>query len=160
MGSLVASIDPGKHSAGVAVFYNEQLQLAKYVERKGEHLAKHVRTAIGHGRAVAGKQFGPLELVIEIPQIYQRAYQKGDQNDLIWVAFEAGRMLQAIEPTRYVTVLPREWKGQTPKDVMCRRIESKLGPLELERVKLPKAKSLHHNVWDAVGIGLKYLGRL
>jgi len=44
----------------------------------------------------------------------------------------------------------REWKGQLPKEVVNKRIEQRLGK--------PFCKQLKADMWDAVGIGLHYLG--
>lgn len=62
------------------------------------------------------------------------------------------------------TVFPDEWKGGTSKAVtkvyvVEQRAKSILFDDELKRVELPRAKTKHHNVWDAVGIGLFALGR-
>jgi hypothetical protein len=45
---------------------------------------------------------------------------------------------------------------------MVERIKARVGerPEERERVQLPRAKDKHHNVWDAVGVGLHAVGRL
>ena len=51
-------------------------------------------------------------------------------------------------------VTPAQWKGQTPKKVTEQRARKALTWDELVAVELPSARSLHHNVWDAVGIGL------
>jgi len=54
-------------------------------------------------------------------------------------------------------VLPYEWKKQVPKSISSRRSEDALSEDERERVALPSAKGLAHNVWDAVGIGLYWV---
>jgi hypothetical protein len=65
----------------------------------------------------------------------------------------------------YSRYFPMEWQGNLKrpkthkqKDPVVERIRRELSPEELQRVILP-APSLAHNVWDAVGIGLKALGR-
>jgi hypothetical protein len=58
-------------------------------------------------------------------------------------------------------LLPKEWKGQVPKDIMLDRIVNKLNDTEksvLESKKLIKSKK--HNVIDAIGLGLYILDRL
>jgi hypothetical protein len=52
-------------------------------------------------------------------------------------------------------VLPNKWKGNLPKKICKDRCKAVLTPEELARVKTED-----HNVWDAIGIGLWYLGRL
>lgn len=98
-------------------------------------------------------------LVIEIPQVYYGSKQKGDANDLVKLAFEAGKV--SAEFAGVKTVRPREWKGTVKKEIMLRRIVSRLNDNELYLLKdlgLPSHKE--HNVVDAVGIGLWRLGRL
>lgn len=67
------------------------------------------------------------------------------------------------------TVFPDEWKGGTSKKaasaggtkvyVVEQRAKKILSPAERLVVELPSAASKHHNVWDAVGIGLFALRR-
>lgn len=98
-------------------------------------------------------------LVIELPQVYYGAKQKGDANDLVSLAFAAGKIASRF--VCYTTVKPRDWKGTVKKEVMLKRILSKLTDGELTILKgLGLPKSLEHNVVDAVGIGLHSLGRL
>ena len=104
-------------------------------------------------------------LVIEVPQIYSLRQSKGGlkgQNDLIDLAVSAGEVIgvHRTQSTEIVIYRPREWKGQVPKEVMTRRIKGKVDEEERARLDLPRAESKHHNVWDGVGIGLKYWGRL
>lgn len=95
------------------------------------------------------------ELAIEIPQIYTQSKLKGDPNDLLKLTLVIGAVCGMLSPSVKISLYkPREWKGQTPKDVMIRRIQNKITEYERERVELPSAKSYQHNVWDAVGIGL------
>lgn len=100
--------------------------------------------------------------VIELPQQYAVTKgTKGDPNDLIDLAALCGTIAGALQTagSRVAYVRPREWKGQTPKDCTEERARARLQPSEMARVLLPKAESLQHNVWDAVGIGLWATGR-
>lgn len=131
------SIDPGIHT-GIACWYNGRL-------------------------LYAGTLFPPTafykECVIEIPKIYPKAQQKGDQQDLITLAFQAGKLAQATGAPTVHPVLPQTWKGQLPKDVCWLRCQALLTSEELSLI--PKlAPSILHNVQDAIGIGLWKLGRL
>ena len=58
-----------------------------------------------------------------------------------------------------VAYQPHDWKGNLEKAECARRVKQRLSPDELAAVTLPKRKALAHNVWDAVGIGLRYLNR-
>lgn len=94
--------------------------------------------------------------VIELPQSYRVEHQKGDQNDLIRLAWQAGRIQEkhgAEDATELV--LPREWKGQRSKNVTRNRAERVLDPFELSLIKKDD-----HNLWDAVAILLRVLGRV
>jgi hypothetical protein len=62
------------------------------------------------------------------------------------------------------SMYPDEWKGGTSKTktevyIVERRCKELLSLAEYKRIELPRAKSKHHNVWDAVGLGLVALGR-
>ncbi|WP_338865154.1 hypothetical protein [Myxococcus stipitatus] len=103
----------------------------------------------------------PHQLIIELPRVYAAACQKGDQNDLIQLSGVVG-MLGGYLPnvaTRR-SVYPRDWKGTLDAGAFIERIKQRLSPVEHLRVELLGAASLHHNVWDAIGIGLHALGRL
>ena len=148
--SLLA-IDPAKKSIAWAFFHEQSLEncgflpfdsfdeLHRKIQALEEFLAFHLS-----------------DIVIEIPQIYNQRYWKGDPNDLIDVAFSAGAALGYINPYGEVLLVrPKEWKGSRPKDVDNRHTLKLLTEEEMaiyERMDL--AKSLRHNVIDAIGIGL------
>lgn len=97
-------------------------------------------------------------LVIEIPQVYRASQSKGDPNDLIKVAVQAGQWIERFSCTGAAVrrVLPNEWKGQVPKTVHNKRVLACLTEDEKTRI-LP---SLDHNMVDAIGLGLFHLKRL
>jgi len=102
------------------------------------------------------------KVIIEIPQIYPLRQSKGGlrgQNILVDLAYSAG-MVAGHLCSEYKVYRPREWKGQVPKDVMVERIKKRVTDKEKATMNLPKNKSKQHNVWDGVGVGLKYFGRL
>lgn len=99
-------------------------------------------------------------VVSEYPQSYIASQQKGDQNDLVELAGVVGATCAELGGT-VTGVLPREWKGQTPKDIHNARVLKRLTPEELKIVQTCSvSESLLHNTIDAVGIGLFHLGRL
>lgn len=117
-------------------------------------------------RSIKWGRFAPIETpwhgysndcdiatVIEKPQVYNVARSKGDPNDLIDLAIKVG-MLCAWYPNHEL-VLPREWKGQLPKDVCWNRALEVLTPSELSVIK-----GSDHNMRDAIALGLWKLGRL
>lgn len=93
-------------------------------------------------------------LTVEIPQVYPGT-PAGQANDLITLAFTAGRQVAAVQAARVFGVLPRTWKGQVEKSVTQARVAKRLRPDELSLLTGRK-----HDAWDAVGIGLWALDRL
>lgn len=146
---LVLSADPGAHRHGLAVWNNGVLVSAFYTKKDSplEELQK---------KGFSGKIH---KVVIEFMQIYRVTGTK-QANDLLSVSFSSGCLVGLLGIDEIVLYKPREWKGQTPKNIMTKRIQKILAPEELNIVELPSAKSLQHNVWDGIGIGLKYWGRL
>lgn len=103
-----------------------------------------------------GLSKNPKILAIEMPQIYQQKFLKGDPNDLIPLAIMNGLLWATLSPSQALFPRPAVWKGQVPKVVMEQRIVSNLSL----RSKKAFAEGLHvvpkhlrHNVYDAVGIG-------
>jgi len=144
--SRLLAIDPGSKSAGYALFVGTRLSVAGYMQ--GADAAE-----VAH----ALQELPPVdEIVIEVPQIYVGAKQKGRQADLIAVAFAAGCYRGAFLSAALTQYLPARWKGQLPKDVVEARVKENLGA-DIEKVILPKNKALRHNVFDAVGIGLFHI---
>jgi len=175
----LVTIDPGTKGCGVAVFEHGLLVWAEYVTPeivaddefgKALHMAHAVYSRLADN--FYGKAFD--ELVLERPKVHTTATSKGDPDDLIRLALTVGAIGAWVYATHRRTILPREWKGQVPKnnnpelDIMISRIKKRLNfPLEDRVVVRPKRVTsgpgvpyrLQHNVWDAVGIGLWALGR-
>lgn len=157
--SHVISIDPGVNDVGVACWKDAGLASAALVRKgKADWLSLAHRTA-----AWVQVVYKSVDVVvIEKPQVYRQHLLKGDPNDLISLAIVVGAIANAFKlawpDVQVVIIHPREWKGQLPKKVSTERSRGILSDDELDCVQLP-AKSLQHNVWDAVGIGLHYVGR-
>lgn len=151
-GSMI-SADPGKLSLAWAYFEDDVLQQCGLIrEKKRQKL--HEAFAYEFG-------FVDVELaIVEVPQVYQQRFLKGDPNDLIEVALTAGAFLSAANALEIDTVRPRGWKGTRPKEV-CNALTLKTLS-ETEKKVLGSCgvpRSLAHNIMDAVGIGLWTLGR-
>ncbi len=163
--SLIA-IDPGINGAGIAAFEGQDLTWATYVANNignkvnvlararalSERLVQAVPSRLAHT--------GPCVIVCEFPQIYTWGKGKGDPNDLLPLAAVLGGFVALQHAAEIVVVSPHAWKGNIDGDVMVERIQERVTPYEKARVLLPSAKSLQHNVWDAIGIGLHHLHRL
>lgn len=159
---MLYSIDPGLRGCGVAAWEHDEpwasyeLMWACYLPAESPYEG-YWRGAVN---AVANKiYFDATELAIELPQVYDRARSKGDPNDLIQLAAVVGGIVDRLG-RKTAIYLPREWKKQVPKKIMCERIESRLSEVERAEVELPASAKLKLDVWDAVGIGLHHLGRL
>lgn len=160
---ILAAIDPGLRACGLAVFKDAVLIEAQLVPGSVDALDHHAWRAMGlsMARALTYHAATPGEerrLVIEFPQIYEaRAHSKGPAEDLLQVA----SVVAAITTNTTWTCRlfrPAQWKGQKPKPPMEALTRTRITPFELSKIQLP-AKSLAHNVWDAVAMGLWYLDR-
>lgn len=132
------TVDPGVHGSGLALWAKGELQNVWYD---------------------VPRALFTWPLLVEVPIIYPGSKSKGNPNDLIALAFEAGR-IAGLAPT-YEKISPRQWKGTIKKEVMLRRILSKLTDRELHMLKklqLPPSKE--KECIDALGIGLWKFGRL
>lgn len=159
---MLCSIDPGLRHCGVALWDVSACKLKKAALVCGAadntDAAAWVKMADNVAAFVSTHGGQSENLAIEMPQIYVGPRAKGDNNDLIQLAAVVGGITHALGlPTRVYR--PAQWKGQVPKDIMCKRVQGRLSPEELAAIDFP-IKSLQHNVWDGIGIGLKYLGRL
>jgi hypothetical protein len=97
-----------------------------------------------------------LEVIVEIPQVYDGP-QEEDRNDLIDLAGVVGAIVANKRVDSVIwSPLPREWKGQLPKEITQKRVDQKLSDEEKKRIIWP-AKSLRHNTYDAIHLGLTYL---
>jgi len=151
------AIDPGVRGCGVAVFHDGEFVHAQYTGCFGGQVHPLLEPGARLLSEVSGIfDLGVSELVIEKPKVYDTRHQKGDQRDLVNLAIVVGGIMEAASPFvgSILLVEPWQWKGQTPKEISNERTKAALTKAELEGVSLPKAKSLHHNVWDAIGIGL------
>nr|BDT33744.1 hypothetical protein MFMH1_34130 [Myxococcus sp. MH1] len=172
---LLVALDPGLRECGVALFDMDSGELLAAgmptnAERKARGLPAWARMADGVSAFVssflepyrAAGEVISITLASECPQVYTAGKSKGDPNDLIELAGVVGRVAGSLKATSERSYLPREWKGTLDADVMIERIKARLAerPHEYLRVQLPRAQDKHHNVWDAIGIGLHVVGRL
>lgn len=168
---MLVSIDPGLRSCGVAIWRKTQLYHAAHVKSLGreEEVAEQwllmADTLWNHvietSRKVGARTEDRVTIAIEKPQVYARSRSKGDPNDLINLAGVVGAITELLGRSfdaKVVAYLPAEHKGNVPKEVTADRMFQRLTDMEKGRLVLP-AKSLQHNVFDAVWIGLYHLGR-
>lgn len=161
------AIDPGRNM-GWALFTGPVLVacgLARW--RKRERIADNLgEVAMDMAEQIpgAGADFIVVERMVVYPDDRKRSKQSqtksaNDVLDLQALAFYAAGVLTGPD-TRLSSVAARTWKGQTPKDIMERRIKREVADrprasaeaLALGLRGVPA--SLQHNTVDAVGIGL------
>lgn len=161
MDSNVVTVDPGIAGCGVAYASRGVLLKAMYVRNvpgtlppaeRCERMGREVRDAV---QALGVRQH---RLVLEWPQVRTAGKGRGDPNDLLLLAGVDAAIVTYLSG-EVQCVVPREWKGTIPPDVLISRVQDRLSEEERARVALP-AESLVHNVWDAVGIALWAVGRL
>lgn len=157
---MIVSYDPGSKAAGVALWDDDTRQLAAAWLARGDDWRD---TAARAFKRLCG--FVPMDALtvfaIEKPQVYTQRKQGGDPNDLITVALNAGAFGMCAEfcGADVLVYRPHKWKGQVPKKIAIKRFKRKLVAEEIARIELPSARSLRHNIWDAIGVGLYYWGR-
>lgn len=167
MNSFVA-VDPGLRGCGVAGFAKDgHLAFAVYV-KNSEKETRGPRAWVSMAYEIRGACLGfaalhgvPV-LLLEVMRInvdrVGRLIEAKDPADVLECQGVQGAVA-ALMPWDSIGILTKDWKGQLPKRVSNIRSRAALTPQELARVTLP-AKSLEHNVWDAIGIGLYYARRL
>ena len=150
---MLVSYDPGVKAAGVAIWQSDGELYRAFLVRDDDW----IRTAHRAATRVCDICYVD-EIAVEIPQVYVQSRLKGDPNDLITLALNAGAFCASFLNTPRFEYRPYEWKKQVPKAILTERTRTKLSIGELACVeKAPR--TLMHNVFDAVGIGLHHLKR-
>jgi hypothetical protein len=154
---ILLSIDPGLRACGCALWRDRELVAADWV--RGHHGGEFsAQRAEAMARAI-DEWLGDIDCpptihqaVIEMPRTYGGRSRRGDANDLINLAALVG-YLSAWFATQGTTPC---WLPPVvmPKDVTENRVRALLSSEELLHV----AKRNDH-VWDALGIGARWLRR-
>jgi hypothetical protein len=178
--SVLVSVDPGLRHCGVAVFEDGILVnagLVKNPEKTGRGVNVW-RSMSGAVASFVNRQGDVESVALEVMQVYGGPRGE-DPNDLLELNAIQGAVLGVLEPWGPCgSYLPRQWKGQIDKTIMCRRIvkPGRLSDQELTNAGLTRcpivkktdlgvthrevSDSLLHNVIDGIGIGLYHLKRL
>lgn len=161
---ILLSVDPGIGGCGCALWEGPKLLRAAYVgnEVADGHKGDLYERARGMAQSVAHWVQEPEIIghaVIELPQTYGGRAAKGDTNDLIALATVCGALAATFAEAVLSCVVPREWKGNTPKEVTSARVLEAFSDDEVAQsvISMPRAKGLRHNVYDGIGIGLWWL---
>lgn len=146
MDGMLCTIDSGAN-AGIALWWHGQLVYCRLVR------AREVREW-----QLQCLQSSPISrAVVEIPIVRSNQGTKVDPNGLIKLGVSAGRLVPAL-CGEVKTLIPNQWKGSLPDEILYRRIMAALS--DEEKALVPKlAQGLLHNVLDAIGIGVNELGR-
>jgi hypothetical protein len=164
---MLLSIDPGLRACGAALWLPEGLYRASLVSGAPKHLTgpdawRYTVLEVLKWVGAARSQIDYL--AFEQPGAYGADVPSRTLNlqELVGVV---GFLCAQFPFAAYKRYRPNEWEGtlKRPKshrdaDPVIERIQRRLSFDERARVDLP-APSLAHNVWDAVGVGLKALGR-
>lgn len=162
---MLLAVDPGKRACGCALFRSGTKELARAALVDGAEAANGPEAWVATAIAVARWASPGIEaVVIERPGAYGRDLPSRTLNLQELVA--VGAAVCALFPDAvHIAYFPRDWEGALKRpashreaDPVAERVRGRLSPGERARVLLP-APSRAHNVWDAVGIGLKALGR-
>jgi len=148
----LVAVDPGKRTIALAVFD----------QSKKTMIGCQLTVLDGVRNFFIDARRTHTQVLIERPQVYLHQKLKGDPNDLIDVAIAVGQVAEMALANGCTvdSVLPRQWKGQRPKEVDNKVTLDHMFPHErhlLSRCGVIKSK--RHNVLDAIGIGLWKLGR-
>lgn len=182
----VLAVDPGLRGCGVAFGIRGELVKASYVVGNSDKRAHRASLWVPMALAVTAWNSGfslfalnryrsthkdvwflsAGELVIECPQVYKASHQVGhkvhvDPMDIVDLAACVGAIVTQLAYPATKVYLPKEWKGQVPKEICHARAIKALSQAELQIVNegLP-IESLAHNTLDAVALFLKHVGRV
>lgn len=151
-------IDPSITCTGIACFYEGLLTKATMCapKKKGyDRLAELSEHA---------QRWYPTDwdVYFEEPVLRQRGRGPASKPaDLIKLAVSAGVVIGALAPASVTALSPTDWKGSLPKEVVHRQMLTVLSDNEKLAIEkgVGRQKSLAHNLYDAVCIGLYIEGR-
>ena len=157
--NYLLTIDPGARYAAWALWDAAGLVEARQTPDSNalrtiiQNVAGPTHAYVANVVAVQPRSPGGIDVLVELPQEYADDKEERSK-DLFRVAATAGALAFAFDvPGNTVKfVRPPEWKGQVPKRVHHARALTVLSAREQSRIySTPK---VHHNVMDAVAMGL------
>jgi hypothetical protein len=164
--SALVAVDPSLAATGVALmtnFVDLLLVRARLVQGpKSGTMAQRCDAVCDAVLAACPPPIDGAAVIIERPRInVVTRGGKADPDDLIKLAILVGALARTFTRAGCTVVMiePHTWKGQVPKDITKERVDWALCPEEKQRIELPSAAGLAHNVYDAIGIALWGAGR-
>lgn len=165
---MILTLDPGKRLCGCSLFHpgSRDLYAASLVQGpttfEGPEQWGRMALAVQEWADYKLGEFRVSQVVFE--RMGARGTDTPSKTLIIQELLAVGVWVCALFPeAEHTALFPHEWEGALKRtgetDPIVDRVKSRLSKRELGRVELPSAKSLQHNVWDSVGIGLKFLGR-
>ena len=167
------AFDPGLCCSGLAVFKDGRLVdtlLASTPTGQRDaagavEMLQEIRRVLKPGEFAPGLE--PFWFIYERQQVYRKGRGENvNPDDLLQLAYVNGATAALVALDYYdpdpVGYLPREWKGQVPKDKHHPRIMASLTDGEREKAEADLGRytaHLRHNAIDAIGIGLRWLRR-
>ncbi len=144
----VLSIDPGLRKCGCALWSPDGTLLRAWTARA---------RGSGRGPAVWVRMVNAIKiapdisvLVCEQMQVYRDKTANAD--DLLELTGVLGALAWRFKGAKIKGYRPAEWKGQVPKHISRKRLQSRL----TDKEKCNVASNATHDAWDAIGIGAYY----
>lgn len=169
----ILAIDPGysfKNGAGYAIFDHESLKLvacgivkpfAQGVanQKALDEIADKIRKVWEEN---VGFSYDPKIICIEYPRVYP--FQRINNDYLLHLACLAGMIRRDYKAPKTEVLRPRafDWKQNKTKQETIDEVQKSLdcwSIKKLERSLSSVQKTLHHNIYDAVGLALWAIGK-
>ena len=153
MGLQLLSIDPGFRYFGYALFDSQgslfEASLKKSKSGDWDKWTNQPPDFSLLADIILKNEWDEREAVVEFPQIYTSTPNPGD---ILKLGSACGAYTALLQASGFNVqwVLPKEWKGTVPKEIMVKRILAKIREEEYNNISNPK----DHNIIDAIGIGL------
>ncbi len=162
----VLAIDPSIRATGVAVFEKQELVFCTVIRpTKSDDPKKCKHYNLKEIQKILEKEIGwsvtPEAIIAEVPEVYQ--VSKGNPNQLMHLAVLDGMILGRLKAQQTFLPLPKEWKGQVPKEIHNAKALAKLSRREKELVVsylIRTPESIRHNAYDAIALGQWALERM
>lgn len=173
---ITLAVDPATHGCGLALFEKNVLVAAGYAPSKYSGKDK-MKKVLGSAVAVTNwlhdhnvKLHDVGHLVVELPQVYSRGANKtkGDPNScVVPLAMVDAALATLMSQAEVQTFQPFMWKGNLkkpektsdPEYIFISRVKSRLSEREQAAVDWTNSVERSWDVTDAIGVGLKALGR-